>query len=404
MGMTVSERQVVVIGAGGAQAQAMLEAADRAGAIEGWVAVDRSWRAEGRQACEALGMEIVELDLLAEPDRLRELARGAALVANFAGPYYRTGAAVLEACIEAGCDYLDICDDADATLNLLTRDEAARDAGIRALVGMGSSPGVTNVLVRAAVDALGGAERVDLNWVVDVADVNDAALQHFWHIFSPVDEDGKRGSVPAWEDLDRREVEFPPPLGEQMVIGLSHPEPITVPRFLGVGSVRNYGSIVPRDALVVNWALARLGAGGDDDHRPLEVGGAEVGVPALASALYARYLATRAPTTYLGGGLVIDVVSGEKGYRFASADETTMEESTGVPAAAGILLMLEGGPTERGVLAPECLDPAEFFPALGRASRGTGSLGAYRLQDGNPVERVRIRDLLAAAVVRRSDD
>lgn len=380
-----------MIGAAGAQAQAMLEAAGRAGATEDWVAVDRTWEEREKYACQELGMRTVELDLLEESDRLRELILDAALVANFAGPYYRTGTAVLEACIDAGCDYLDICDDADATLAMLERDEAARAAGVRALVGMGSSPGVTNVLVRAARDWLGEADEVSLNWVVDVADVNAAALQHFWHIFAPVDADGSRRPVPAWEELSLRTANFPEPLGERMVIGLSHPEPVTIPRFLGIETVRNYGSIVPEDSLVVNWALARLGAS-DGDRLP--VGSTEVPIPALASELYQRYLRTRDPTEYLGGGLVVDVWSGEEGVRFSSADKTSMEESTGVPAAAGIALMLEGGPEEAGVMAPECLDPGEFFPHLGRSSRGTGSLGAYRLWGNEEGVRIRIRDLL----------
>ncbi len=384
---------VLVIGAGGAQAQAMLEAAERAGAIDGWVAADRSWRPEGKAACERLGMETVEVDVLAAGDRLRDLAGGARLVANFAGPYYRTGAAVLEACIDAGCDYLDICDDADATLELLALDGAAKAAGVRALVGMGSSPGVTNVLVRAAVDSLGHADEVDLCWIVDVADVNAAALQHFWHIFSPVAADGGRKPVPAWDELNLRTASFPAPLGDRLVIELSHPEPITLPRFLDVGAVRNYGSIVPEDTLVVNWALSRLGAFGGEGAE-IELDGSVTGIPTVAAALYGRYLEQRQPTPYLGGGLVVDVWNGEDGIRFASADESSMEESTGIPAAAGILLMLEGGPEVSGVIAPECLEPADFFAALGRSSRGTGSLGAYRLENGAQGEKIRIRDLL----------
>ncbi|HEX5714427.1 MAG TPA: saccharopine dehydrogenase NADP-binding domain-containing protein [Solirubrobacterales bacterium] len=388
-------REVVVIGAAGAQAQAMLAAAQRAGAIEGWVGVDRAWSERGRSSCEEWGLRTVELDVLAEPDRLCETIAGAALVANFAGPYYRTGGAVLDACIEMGCDYLDICDDADATLDLLGRSIDASAAGVRALIGMGSSPGVTNVLVRAAYDALGEADEVCLSWIVDVTDVDGAALQHFWHIFAPIEGDGSRQPVPSWEELTLRTAQFPPPLGEQTVVGLSHPEPITVPRFLGIESVQNFGSIVPADALVVNWALARLGA---DSGEQLELDGQPVAIPAVAAGLYQRFRRTRRASDYLGGGFVVDVWSGEEGIRFSSADKSSMEEATGVPAAAGVLLMLDGGPGDSGVFAPECLDPAEFFAALGRCSRGSGSLGAYRLWGSEQGERIRIRDLLNTRV------
>jgi Saccharopine dehydrogenase NADP binding domain len=384
----------VVVGAGSAQAQAMLGAAARAEALTSWVAVDDTWSERAKRACERLGMRTVDLEPLGEPNRLRELALDATLVANFAGPYHCSGPAVLDACIDTGCDYLDICDEADATMAMLERDEAARAAGVRALVGMGVSPGVTNVLARAARDWLGGADEVSLSWVVDASDVDDAARRHFWHVFAPVGPDGLRRPVPAWEDLELRTVEFPEPLGERLVIGLAHPESITVPHFLGIETVRSFGSVIPEDSLVVGWALARLGAS-DGDGARLALEGSEVPVPALASGLYQRYLETRAPTAYLGGGLVVDVWSGEEGVRFASADRTSMDEATGVPAAAGILLMLEAGPEDPGVMAPECLDPVEFFGRLGRFSRGTGALGAHRMWGSEEGVRISIRDLLS---------
>ena len=361
--------------------------------VDNWLAVDRHWRGSERLAYERLGVPTVELDLLEEPERLRELIHGAALVANLAGPYYRTGAAVLDACIEVGCDYLDICDDTAATRELLARDEAARAAGVRALAGVGASPGISNVLIRAAVEWLGEADEVGLSWVVDVADVNGAALQHFWHTFAPAGADGLPGPMPAWEELSLRTAKFPEPLGERLLIGLAHPEQVTVPRFLGIEAVRSFGSIVPEDSLVVNWALARMGASGDEGDKSRMAGSeAEISAPALE--LYRRYLKARAPTEYLGSGLVLDVWAGKEGVRFASASRTSMDEATGVPAAAGIALMLEGGPDEPGVMAPECLDPAEFFRSLGRFSRGTGSLGAYRLWGSEEGVRIRIRDLL----------
>jgi saccharopine dehydrogenase-like NADP-dependent oxidoreductase len=384
--------EVLLVGGGGLQAQALLEAASRAGDLSNWVAVDRTWRPDREEAVRGLGLSLETCDLLEEPERLRELVGASRLVVNCAGPFYRTGSAVLDACIARGTDYLDICDDADATLELLERSDAAREAGVRALIGMGSSPGVTNVLVRTAVDALGGADEVEISWVVDVADVGDAAIQHFWHIFALVDEAGMRQPVAAWEKLSTREVEFPDPLGKSTLLELSHPEPITVPRFLPVKRVRNFGGITPEDAMFVSWAIARMGA---DSSEQVALGDGSHPIPDLAAALYRSYRERREETPYLGGGLVVEVRKGDDGFRFVSADSISMEESTGTPAAAGARLMLEGRGPEPGVWAPECLDPASFFPALGGVSRNTGSLALYRLHGGEPGERMRIRDLLA---------
>lgn len=395
--MSISQRSgeardhdVVVIGGGGLQAQAMFEAAGRGGGVGAWLAADRAWLPERAAALQASGVETTTLDALADPTALRDLTARARLVANFAGPYYRTGGAVLDACIETRTDYLDICDDSDATISLLERDAAAGEAGVRALIGMGSSPGVTNVLVRAAVDALDGADEVSLCWIVDVADVGGAAAQHFFHIFTLVDADGTKHPVPTWEELRRRTVEFPAPIGVRTVVELAHPEPITLPRFLPVGSVRNFGGIVPDDAFGVSWALARLGGGSDD----VLAAGAPVGE--VARELYARYHETRVATPYVGGGLVVEVRRGEQVLRFSSGDEQSMEESTGTPAAAGIALMLAGRTPASGVFAPECLEPGEFLPALGAVSRNSGSLKLHRIVAGAPVERIRLRDLVAS--------
>lgn len=391
--MTSSKRtDVVVIGGGGLQAQALFEAAARAGKLSSWTAVDRAWRSDRRQALEGLGVKTETCDILNEPDRLRDIIGAGRVAANCAGPFYRTGAAVLDACIDARTDYVDICDDADATLVLLERDEAARAAGVRALIGMGSSPGVTNVLVRAAVDALGGADSVDIAWVVDVEDVGNAAIQHFWHIFALVDQAGVRQPVASWESLSTRSVEFPEPLGTQTLLELSHPEPITVPRFLPVGRVKNFGGIAPDDALYVSWALARIGADGAAE---IEIDGVTHAAPDVGVALYSAYRSSRAKTPYLGGGLVIDVHTNGDGYRFASGDSSSMEYATGTPAAAGVRMMLAGQVPDPGVFAPECLKPADFFPLLGRVSRSSGSLSLHRLVAGAPTDRIRIRDLFS---------
>lgn len=388
--MTSRTWDVVVIGAAGAQAQAMLAGAARAGDLTRWLCVDLRWPADRESATASAGATTLEQDAISDPARLRDLVSGARLVANFAGPYYRTGGVVLDACIDAGTDYLDICDDADATLDLLSRRDAAQAAGIRALIGMGSSPGTTNVLIRAAVDALGGADSVVISWVVDVADLTPAALAHFWHIFELVDATGHRTPVTPWHELDRKVIAFPQPVGDQTVVELAHPEPITVPLHLPVKTVTNYGGLIPEDSLVQAWALARLGAGSNE---PL-VG--EVTSGAATRELFLRHVAARSPEQYVGGGLVIDVVKHHHGIRFASGSENSMDESTGVPAAAGILLMLDGALAEPGVAAPECLRPRDFMEKLGVVSRRGGGLTTYRIHNGAQGERIRLRDLVQA--------
>lgn len=379
--------EVVVIGAGGTQAHAMLTAAARGADVSGWLAVDRSWRPDVEQATRRLGIQTQTTDPLADAEGLLDLLGNARVVANLAGPYYRTGTTVLDAAIRTGTHYLDICDDADVTIPMLQRSGNAGSAGITAVVGMGSSPGTTNVLIRAAVDYLGPVEDVEICWTVDVSDLTDAAVRHFWHCFNLVEPDGTTHPVPTWEELDIREVDFPGTVGRQLVARLAHPEPITAPQFLPVTRAANYGAVTPLEAMRVAWALAYAV---DPTRDPDNAARLDDAVRVLSA-----YRDTRPEAPRIGSGLQIDVHTAGNGLRFSSGATTPMEEATGVPAAAGLLMLAEGQIEKRGVSTPECLSPAEFFAALRRVSLGGGGLELHRLVAGVPTERVRIRDLIS---------
>ncbi|GLV27004.1 saccharopine dehydrogenase family protein [Sphingobium sp. Cam5-1] len=381
------EFDVVVIGAGGRQAQAMLAAAARGTDVTRWLALDRAWRPETLAATQALGMQTREQDPLADAGTLDALMRSTAIVANLAGPYYRTGFTVLDAAIGAGTDYLDICDDADITVPILSRDEAAKAAGVTAIIGLGSTPGVSNILIRLAVDHLKGADDVEIAWVVDAKDMTEAATKHFWHCFNLVDFDGTVHPVPLPGEMDSRVVDFPGTVGRQTVVKLAHPEPLTVPRFLPVKRAVNYGAIAPIDAHAVAAALAAVA----DEQQPGSTGER---TDMLVKA-FQQFLARFEGGERIGSGLQIDVHTNGNGLRYASGADTSMEEATGVPAAAGVIMLAEGDTPRGGVFAPEALSPAKFFAALRRVSLGGGGLGVYRLENGRQGERLRIRDLMA---------
>jgi hypothetical protein len=144
---------------------------------------------------------------------------------------------------------------------------------------------------------------------------------------------------------------------------------------------------------VASWALARLGAAGN---ATLDVRGNDVPISEIARDLYTHHHETREPTPFLGSGLIVNVRRGDDSLRFSSGDTTSMEESTGTPAAAGLALMLKGKTPEHGVFAPECLEPSAFFRILGTVSTSRGSLKLDRIVTGREPERLRLRDLFAA--------
>ncbi len=373
---------VLVVGAAGMQASSLLRGLHRAQVPMNVIGVDHkdpvSERPEGFPP-----MRWEQLDIFTEADRLRDLCTAADLVVNCTGPYFLLGDAVLRAAIDAGTDYLDICDDADATEALLDLDGPARQAGITALIGMGSAPGTTNILTRLALDNLpAGGATVEINWVVDCHDMTGAVIPHFVHSFRTAILGA--GSMPDWDELEPRTVAFPDPVGPQTVVTLSHPEVFTLPRFTRVTRARNRGGLIPLDFTMLGWLLARL-----PENPDRAADGAEL------SRLFDGFAPRKRAHDRLGSGLVVDVRVGSEGFRYASGATTSQEDATGIPAAAGVLVALEGKLPGPGAIAPELLAPRDFFAALRLVSPGGGGLGVTRIH-GTQTEPVRIRDLLAA--------
>src|SRR5690625_1232423 len=59
-------------------------------------------------------VKTVELDVT-DTERVTALAREVDVVYNAVGPFVKFGVPILKAVIEAGTDYVDVCDDSDAT-------------------------------------------------------------------------------------------------------------------------------------------------------------------------------------------------------------------------------------------------------------------------------------------------
>ncbi|MGY1746445.1 saccharopine dehydrogenase NADP-binding domain-containing protein [Blastococcus sp. SYSU D00695] len=180
---------------------------------------------------------------------LLDLLAGADLVQNSVGPYSRFGVPVLEAAIDSGCRYLDLCDDAQPTLDMLALDGRAREAGVAAVIGAGASPGLMNVFARLAAEGMDRVDDVTVGWTLDNVHRGwdmmrasgearssgrggYAALEHLLEQFShsvPVYVDGELG-----RRRTRERVRFDVPgLGRGTGYSVGHPEPVTLPRTLG---------------------------------------------------------------------------------------------------------------------------------------------------------------------------
>jgi saccharopine dehydrogenase (NAD+, L-lysine-forming) len=382
--------KVTVLGGGGSVGSIATKTLASSGVFSDIAVADINVAAARKVVKEAEGAKLSAVELDAEnPKSIRKAIAGAVVVLNCVGPFYRYGRAILDTVIAAGMNYVDVCDDLDATEALLAMDEKAKKAGVSALIGMGSSPGVANVLVRFCADSLlDQIEAVDIYHAHGGEKVEGAAVvKHRIHSMKmdiPVFLDGVFSTVKLFEESGRaleQEAEFEN-VGTYRVYAYPHPETITLPRYLkGVKRVTNLGLVLPPAYAELIKGMVRLGI---TDEEPVEVRGQKV-IPlefAVASILSRREkLMKEAGITEPMGCLKI-VVKGYKDgskntYIFSmSSRGQGMGEGTGIPAAIGVMIMAMGKIKEKGVLPPEaCINPMDLLELAKSSVKATGGKG-----------------------------
>lgn len=306
---------------------------------------------------------------------LVKLLTGASIVINFVGPYYRFAPMIIRACIEAKVNYVDICDDYDAAETILEMDQRAKEAGITVLTGMGTSPGMTNILVKMGMDELDVTEEVDTIWVMGEPEIGSAILYHVFHGGTgpvPGYSQGKRTMIKPFQEETSLTVDFPEPLGRVKVYDVGHPEPITIPHFYPeVKTVTNKGTLLP-SSIVDNFKkLFDLGFGSTKE---LNINGMQIS-PRDFAVRYLQenpeLLAVNEPNGF--GGLKV-IVKGKKAgvatsYVYTTISSESTATSVAIPAVVGAELIAEGKVKTFGVIAPEVLNPQDVFEYLGNRKK-----------------------------------
>ena len=289
------------------------------------------------------------------------------VAATFVGPYYRFGVPILKAAIEAGCNYVDICDDAEPTMELLELHEQAKEAGIVAVIGCGVSPGTLNVLARDAANRVDQLEDLHFRWNVPSSDVEgdiskSAAVHHGIHI---VDGDvvqyldGDWTKVPAMSGSEQ--VNYPV-LGECEAYYLGHPEPVTIPRYIkGLRNVTQKGGILGLDEVL--RAFRELGLTSDE---PLQLKAGSVSPSEVAAALLGRMPDPDPADVPAAVSEFMLIATGKrdgKPVKLTYNVTGRMGPLTGVPASIATQMIGAGHITQKGVFAPEGILDADTFLA-----------------------------------------
>ncbi len=363
--------KVIVFGGAGDMGGRAVEDLATAADVERVTIADRNAQAAGRlaQSLRASGapVDFKTVDATDHPS-IVEAMRGYDVVASALGPFFRFEAALVRAAIEAGVDYASICDDWSAAETVLTEfDQPARQAGRIVVTGLGTSPGLTNVIIRHLSQKLDRVRGADVSVYQPLTGGGgEAVLRHMFYITSG-DVAAWRGArqvmVPASACSEERTVEFPR-FGPLKVWIMGHTEPVTVPRFFPGIEECNFFMGFGRGSGVFVW-LARRGLLGKETSANWAVRFAALGEGLTAG---------RQPSP---GAIRVDVWGDRNGeeVRLMACGVGTMREATALSLSAGVQLLARKQLTVRegGAYAPEaCIDPETFVGLM----RGKG-LEAY---------------------------
>ncbi|GAA5108326.1 saccharopine dehydrogenase family protein [Haloechinothrix salitolerans] len=331
-----------------------------------------------RELAATLGVKATPLQLdLTDSGSLKEALGKADIVLNTAGPFYLFGKHVLNAAIEAGTTYLDICDDWEPTLDMLQLDDAARAAGVTAVIGLGASPGISNLLAALAMSGCDTVERAYTCWRANgyppvpegtTPPEATAAVVHWVHNLAATIKVWRGGKLADAEPLEERRLAYPG-WGEESVWVCGHPEPLTLGRVRP--ELKESLNVMSSRPLLMEALIKTAG----------RVRSGELTVPEAANALVAEpntmgRAAGTAPNLPVLFGLAEGIKDGRPvrvGARPLAVPNASMGTMTGIPLAVGALMAARGEVTAPGVHGPEgAIDPAAFFQLLAEfADQGT---------------------------------
>jgi saccharopine dehydrogenase (NAD+, L-lysine-forming) len=230
---------IAVLGAGamGSAAAVLLARHDDVDLLVLDVDAERARRVAERTGAEGRGFDAATGELA---EILREVRAVAACIP------YRANLPTMEAALEAGCHYADLGGLFHTTREQLKLHDRFAGAGVSAVLGIGSAPGLTNVLAKLGADRLDAVTSIDMvDGAVDLsADGGafgvpysvDTVLDEFT-MPAMVFEDGALKEVPAASGVI--DWDFPEPVGRQPAMFTLHSEPATLPDTIpGVRDVR----------------------------------------------------------------------------------------------------------------------------------------------------------------------
>ena len=348
-----------------------------------------SFAAEMNSKVSALGLDVNDSEAMSRA------MQNADIVINTSGPFYRFGVPILQAAINEGCNYLDICDDWEPTIEMLKLDQAAKTAGVTAIVGLGASPGISNMLALIAMQELDEVSSVFTGWDLGGAKPEkessqegpNAAMIHGIEQMTGKVQIYRNGAAELANPLAPVPIHYPGiPTFKGYIFG--HPEAVTFPhnypsltKSINLAHGGDIDSILLKAILaLVNWGIVGKERAAElltwfEGQRKEEITKKGSKAPPV---MYGLAMGTKGSCDATVGVSWVGEAT-QSGSRY----EVGMGAATGVPLACGVKFMSEGRITESGVFSPEAglIDPKEFLGEVFEQLENLGKVPSAVLED-----------------------
>jgi len=314
-------------------------------------------------------VEGLELDITNNEALINEMSK-VDIVINTTGPFFKFGLPILKAAVETTTHYFDICDDWEPTEKMLLMNNDEKSSKITGIIGLGASPGLTNILAYLAILELDEVSKVYTGWNISGAKPEEkssqkgvnAAMVHGIEQVTGHVKVFNNGKYEMVRPLKEIMINYPE-IGEKVAYIFGHPEAISFPY--------HYPNI--KDSL-------NLMHGGEKGL----VGILKFIRLLIEIKLISKNMAARI-FTWLDNSIpseikktdIIDLpgvygyAEGKKGNKNFSVGVTfddsiqnlSMGEATSLPLACGVKMFLDGVISQRGIHAPESgiIDPKIFL-------------------------------------------
>ena len=314
-------------------------------------------------------VEGLELDITNNEALINEMSK-VDIVVNTTGPFFQFGFPILKAALETNSHYFDICDDWEPTEKMLLLNNDNRSSDITGIIGLGASPGLTNILAYLAILELDEVSKVYTGWNISGAKPEEnssqkginAAMIHGIEQVTGYVKVFKNGRYEMVRPLKEVVINYPE-IGEKRANIFGHPEATSFPY--------HYPNIKDSLNLMHGGEKGLVGT--------LKFIRLLIEIKLISKNMAARIFtwldnsssSKTKKTDLIKLPGVYGYAEGKKGKKNFSVGVTfddsiqnlSMGEATSLPLACGVKMFLDGVISQRGIHTPESgiIDPKIFL-------------------------------------------